>query len=59
MPMRTVHCRICGKPVRGYSFESRMKKLRRHRKRAHPHAHRRSVKKALATKRKRGIINKT
>lgn len=57
MPSRTVHCSICGKAVSGYNFEERMSKLRRHRKKYHPSAHRRSTKKMLATKRKKGLIN--
>lgn len=58
MPMKTIHCKICGKAIRGTTFGARMKKLRRHRKKAHPTAHKRSIRKALRTKRERGIINK-
>jgi len=47
------HCRICGKPFRG-EFQDVMAKLRRHRKQAHPKAHRESVKKMLRTK---GILD--
>jgi len=53
MPSRTVHCSICGKSVSGYNFEQRMSKLRRHRKKYHPTAHRKSVKKMVATKRRK------
>jgi len=47
------HCRICGKPFKG-EFQDVMQKLRRHRKQAHPKAHRESVKKMLKTK---GILD--
>ena len=47
----TIHCRICGKAIRAASFEDGMAKLRRHRKAEHPTAFRRSVKKAIATRR--------
>ena len=50
MPMKTVHCSLCGKPIKGRNFQERMAKLRRHRKRAHPTAHKRSVAKAMVTK---------
>jgi hypothetical protein len=60
MPSKTIHCRVkgCKATIRGATFEVRMAKLRRHRKRKHPRLHRESVKKTLKTKRKRGIINK-
>jgi len=51
-PERTIHCSICGKPIRGYDMAERMAKLRRHRKKYHPMAHRRSTKKAVRTRRK-------
>jgi len=57
MPEKVVHCSICGYAVKGYDFYERMSKLRRHRKEAHPKAHKGSVKKGLRTKRKRGIIH--
>ena len=65
MPMKTVHCRLCGKPIKGRDFAERMKKLRHHRKEKHPTAHRKSVKKTLKTKgiydplkARRGLIKK-
>jgi len=48
--MKTIHCRLCGLAIKGASFTSRMAKLRSHRKRRHPTAHRRSVVKALKTR---------
>ena len=54
--MKTVHCRICGKAISGVDFGERMRKLRKHRKKMHPTAHKRSVKKTLETKRRKGII---
>jgi len=50
MPKKTVHCRLCGKAISGYDFPERMTKLRRHRKRSHPKAHRKSIKKAVRTR---------
>ena len=50
MPMKTVHCKICGKAISGSTFEERMKKLRRHRKKHHPQSHKKSVKKGVKTK---------
>lgn len=49
MPMKTIHCGICGTAIRGDDFPERMDKLRRHRKRKHPGAFRQSVKKAQRT----------
>jgi len=57
MPMKTVHCSICGKAISGVDFGERMKKLRKHRKKMHPTAHKRSVKKTLKTKRRKGLIH--
>jgi len=48
--MKTVHCSLCGKPIKGTTFEKRMAKLRSHRKRVHPTAHKRSVAKGMVTK---------
>ncbi|MHA1757962.1 MAG: hypothetical protein ACTSVV_14405 [Promethearchaeota archaeon] len=36
MPVRTIHCSICGKAIKGYNFQERMSKLRRHYKKYHP-----------------------
>lgn len=46
----TIHCRICGKPIRAKNFEDGMAKLRRHRAKYHPQAFRESVKKAVRTR---------
>jgi len=46
----TVHCRLCGKAIKGRDFAERMAKLRHHRKLIHPTAHKRSVAKAMVTK---------
>lgn len=48
MPEQTVHCSICGKPIRGYDFPKRMAKLRRHYKKMHPKEFRDMVKKGVA-----------
>jgi hypothetical protein len=45
----TKHCSICGKAFRG-EFQDVMAKLRRHRKKEHPKAHAKSVKKTQRTK---------
>lgn len=58
MPEKTIRCQTCGKPIRGYDFSARMEKLRRHYKEAHPRLWKLSVAKSLATKLKRGIIQK-
>ena len=63
MPLKkNIKCSKCGKRIRGtkdVGFKERMAKLRRHRKKYHPKAHRKSIKKALKTKREKGIINKS
>jgi len=56
MAMKTIRCGICGRRIRGGSFEVRMAKLRRHRKRAHPRAHRASIRKAARTRRRRARL---
>ena len=53
MPVKTIHCRLCGHAISGYDFPERMTKLRRHRKAKHPAAHKRSIKKAAETRKKR------
>lgn len=50
MPMKTIHCSLCGKAIKGDNFPERMAKLRRHRKKEHPKAHRKSVKKGVKTR---------
>jgi len=53
MPKKTVHCSICGKAFSGESFKERMDKLRKHRKKEHPRAHKKSVKKAVKTRKRK------
>lgn len=58
MPLKSFKCRICGKkcPQRYLAhskFSERMNWLRRHRKRYHPKAHRKSIKKAVRTRLKK------
>jgi len=53
MPVKTIHCRLCGKAIKGYSFKIRMAKLRRHYKRNHPGAFRRMIKKSVETRKKK------
>ncbi len=48
-----IHCKICGKAFRAKNFEDGMAKLRRHRKKYHYSSFRKSVKKAVATRKKR------
>ena len=50
MPLKVIHCRLCGKAIKGMDFAERMKKLRHHRKLKHPTAHKRSVAKAMVSK---------
>lgn len=55
---RPIHCSICGKGISGTTdkpFKIRMEKLRRHRARSHPTAHKKSVRKTVRTKRKHEI----
>ena len=53
---RIMHCDICGKASPSYckGFKRQMDWLRRHRKRKHPKAHKKSVKKTVETKKKKG-----
>lgn len=57
---RIMHCKLCGKATPSYckTFEQQMAWLRKHRKRKHPKAHKKSVRKTLKTKRKKGLIDK-
>jgi hypothetical protein len=48
-----IHCSICNKPIKVKDFPDQMKKLREHRKKAHPKAFKESIKKGLATRKKR------
>lgn len=48
----TIHCKICKKSIRAKDFEDGMAKLRRHRKKYHPQAFRKSVKKGIATRKR-------
>ena len=55
MPLKSFRCSICGRPApKEYladgKFEQRMAWLRRHRKRQHPVAHKKSVRKAARTR---------
>lgn len=57
MPLKRFRCSICGARARKEllqddMFEKRMRWLWRHRKRKHPKAHRESVKKSKATRRR-------
>ena len=62
MPLKkSIKCSICEETIRGtkdVEFKERMAKVRRHRKRSHPKAHKESIERALKTKREKGIINK-
>lgn len=55
--VKRVHCSKCGRisPSTAKTFDKRMTWLRQHRKHSHPTAHKKSVKKAIRTKKKRGI----
>ncbi len=48
-----VHCKICRKSFKVKDFADAMKKLRHHRKLEHPKAFRESIKKSIATRKKR------
>jgi len=47
VPAQTVKCKLCGGRITGYDFPERMAKLRRHYKRRHPAAFRRSIRKGV------------
>lgn len=55
MSPETIHCRVrgCGKAIYAENFEDGMAKLRRHRAKEHPSLFRKSVKKAVATRKAR------
>lgn len=50
----TIHCRVkgCGKAIRVKNFPDAMKKLREHRRTAHPKAFKESIKKGIATRKR-------
>lgn len=56
MSVKTIHCSICGQAISGYGFADRMEKLRRHYKKHHPTAFKKQIRKALETKRAKGLI---
>jgi hypothetical protein len=47
-----VKCGICHKKIHVKNFADQMKKIREHRKAKHPQAFRKSVKKAVATRKR-------
>lgn len=57
--VHTVHCGLCGKAISGTSFGERMTKLRSHRKKEHPTAHKKSVRKSVSTKKGSKMPRKT
>ena len=61
MPLKSFNCSVCGarcpkKYLAHGQFEKRIAWLRRHRKRKHPRLHKKSTRKMLRTKKKRGFI---
>ena len=54
MPMKTVHCRICHKAIKGSSFKARMSRLRHHYKASHPSTWKQSIRRGAA---KRKIVH--
>ena len=50
MSPETIHCLICGKPIRAKNFEDGMAKLRRHRQKYHPKAFKKGIKKGVKTR---------
>ncbi len=49
----TIHCSICHRAIRVKNFADQMKKLREHRKKIHPTAFKRSIKKGIKTRKAR------
>ena len=63
MPLKSFNCSVCGahcpkKYLAEGQFEKRMAWLRRHRKRKHPRLHKKSTRKMLRTKKRKGLIKK-
>jgi hypothetical protein len=56
--VKRVHCSLCGRisPKTAETFDKRIAWLRRHRKRKHPKAHKKSVKKTIRTKKEEDLI---
>jgi hypothetical protein len=52
MSPEIIHCGICRKPIKVEDFKDALAKLRRHRKKYHPKAFRKSIKKGVATRKK-------
>ena len=61
--MTTVRCRTCGKIIVRYKGHlgkaTRLKKIRRHYKKYHPKRFKQFSRKAIATKKRKGIIKKS
>lgn len=63
MPLKSFNCSVCGarspkKYLAEGQFQKRMSWLRRHRKRKHPRLHKKSTRKMLRTKKRKGLIKK-
>ena len=50
----TVHCKICGKSFRVENFADQMEKIRHHYKIAHPRKFKKSIKRGVEKRKKRG-----
>jgi hypothetical protein len=48
----TIHCSICHKAIRVKDFQDQMAKIRRHRKKYHPSAFKKSIEKGVKARRK-------
>ena len=53
-PAKVVHCRVCNARISGDDFPGRMAKLRRHYKKHHPEAWKRSIKKGVKARKEKG-----
>ncbi|MGP3705239.1 MAG: hypothetical protein ACKD6O_08125 [Candidatus Bathyarchaeota archaeon] len=60
--MTVLRCRTCGRVITRYKGHigkaERLRRIRRHYKRYHPKLFKEIIRKALRTKRKRGLIDK-
>lgn len=61
--MTVIRCRTCGKVIRRYkgsmSKEEKLSSIRHHYKKHHPKRFRKSIRKAIKTKKAKGIIKKS
>ena len=50
----TIHCSLCGKPIKVENVQDMMVKIRHHRKKYHPKAFRESIRKGVKSRKAKG-----